>query len=353
MVPRRWAAQHERCSSCGTKERSHRAKGLCARCYSRATEKRLRAGRAPGAAPIIGQLTEPVLRQLYVDRELSQIAIAQRYGCTRQYVLYLMKLYGIPARSLSQARRNAQRDGKIRYLVRTAGGLRWLTIRNVTLNEQFFRQWTPQMAYVLGVFYTDGCLTVSRTGYYRAKISQKEPELLEKCLGLLSCNALIRRHRQAKTGNWLHTFEINNQGVCRHLVKLGLHPRKSLTIRFPAMPRPMLRHFIRGCWDGDGSISKDGSKASFVSGSAAFIHGMRDALIELGMPLAAVRCSPTPTGHIFHFFWHGSRCAMLAHLLYDGVPATEYLLRKFERFRRAASVPSRCRPSRYGPKVPD
>ncbi len=108
VEPKRWAARHDRCSSCRTTERRHRAKGLCARCYSRATERRLTSPRTPGTGPpVFTQLTEAVLRRLYVEEEQSQITIAARFGCTRQYVLYLMKLYGIPARSLSQARRNA------------------------------------------------------------------------------------------------------------------------------------------------------------------------------------------------------------------------------------------------------
>lgn len=343
MGPKRWAARHDRCSSCNTTERRHRAKGLCARCYSRATERRLTSPRTPGTGPpVFTQLTEAVLRQLYVEEEQSQITIAARFGCTRQYVLYLMKLYGIPARSLSQARRNAQRDGKVRYEMQTADGPRWLTVRNVSMNEQFFREWTPQMAYVLGVFYTDGCITLSRTGYYTATISQKEPELLNKCLSLMSCDARIRRRRQAKTGNWLHIFGISIQRVCKDLINLGLHPRKSLTLQFPSVPRAVLRDFIRGCWDGDGSIFKLGSvpsswRAKFVSGSTAFIAGMHDSLVQLGMPPAKIRCNPNPTGCIYEISWSGSRCAKLSLVLYDGVPATEYLVRKYVRFHAAAT----------------
>ncbi|MHC4141272.1 MAG: hypothetical protein ACYSUF_05085 [Planctomycetota bacterium] len=118
-----------------------------------------------------------------MERELSLQEIADGYGCTRVMILYLMKRHGIPRRSLSEARRNAVRDGKIRYTFSGSdGGLRSVKHQRTSLNERFFRGWSPEMAYVLGVFYTDGCLSVSKTGYLSATIRQKEPELLEKCL---------------------------------------------------------------------------------------------------------------------------------------------------------------------------
>lgn len=183
-----WARDHDRCRSCGTTDRPHRAKGFCARCYNQALNDRLRQpdarqGRRRGGLSL--RLTKQELRQLYVEQELSLQEIAEKFGCTRVMILYLMKRHSIPRRSHSEARRNAQREGKVKYMRRLATGeMRVIKPRRTSINERFFRRWSPEMAYVLGVFYTDGCLHMTRTGYY---------------------------------------------GV--------------------------LRHFIRGCWDGDGSMN--------------------------------------------------------------------------------------------------
>jgi hypothetical protein len=50
-------------------------------------------------------------------------------------------------------------------------------------NKEFFKKWTPQMAWVLGVIYTDGCLMKpNRSIKFHLTLAQKEPELIENVL---------------------------------------------------------------------------------------------------------------------------------------------------------------------------
>ena len=102
-----WARDHDRCRSCGTTDGPHRAKGLCGHCYSEAHNQRhkrpdARQGRRRGGLSV--RVTEQELRELYVEQELSLQEIADRYGCTRVMILYLMKRHRIPRRSHSEAR---------------------------------------------------------------------------------------------------------------------------------------------------------------------------------------------------------------------------------------------------------
>jgi hypothetical protein len=101
------------------------------------------------------------------------------------------------------------------------------------------------MAYVLGAIYSDGCLTVTHRGYDTVTIAQKEPELLQKCLALMKCNAPLNCRPNNSPAGGLYAFAVNRQNVCRDLVALGLHPRKSLTIQFPRAPFEVVRHFIK------------------------------------------------------------------------------------------------------------
>ena len=340
-----WAKDHERCRHCGTTNRRHRAKGLCGRCYNETLNqkhKRPDAYRGCRRGGLTRTVSEQTLRELYIDRQMSLQEIADRFGCTRVMVLYLMKRHRIPRRSHSEARRFAQRDAKIKYTRRLENGeTRTIGPRCTTINEYFFRGWSPEMAYVLGVFYSDGCLQKSPSGYYTATISQKEPELLEKCLDLMACNAPLHYRPNNSPRGGLYTFAVNDQGTCRNLLALGVHPRKSLTLQFPDAPFGVLRHFIRGCWDGDGSIYRNGTsrsawRASYISGSPRFIRGMRDSLVEHGLPSATIhqnRGSRAST-----IYYRGSRCRTLFHVLYDGVPESQYLVRKYVRFKAAADA---------------
>ena len=127
--------------------------------------------------------------------------------------------------------------------------------------RQFFKSWSSEMAYVLGVIFTDGNLMPlrKRNANYNSRssrfsVSQKEPELLEKLLALMECDAKLYRGKQVVTGNPIYQFHINDEGIYDDLLALGLTPKKSLTMQFPEVPSSYVRHFIRGCWDGDGSV---------------------------------------------------------------------------------------------------
>jgi len=202
------------------------------------------------------------------------------------------------------------------------------------------------MAYVLGVIYTDGnlrpgilrdpnCSDTLRVG--RFTVSQKEPELLSKILNLMSCDAklLFRKRRAFKTGvsGETYYFHINNDEIYDDLLRIGLSPNKSLTMIFPEVPSIFTRHFIRGCWDGDGSVyiekRSNSVKASFVSGSLEFIEGMLFQLYNEGFNKRTIY----KQGKSFYFRYSGNQCAKLYHYFYDGVPEGQYLRRKYLIFK--------------------
>ena len=63
-------------------------------------------------------------------------------------------------------------------------------------------------------------------------------------------------------------------------MRLGIIPRKSLKIKFPnnkKVPDKYLKHFVRGYFDGDGSISKS-KRVDFTCGSRVFLIGLRKIL---------------------------------------------------------------------------
>jgi intein/homing endonuclease len=125
------------------------------------------------------------------------------------------------------------------------------------------------------------------------------------------------------------------------------------------MPDNCVRHFLRGCWDGDGSFHFDTSArsrqnliASIVSGSRAFIEGIVQALSQAGIKKRAqwgyrrgkyVRVSDALTVHIsragknpsYSVKLTGRNAIAFGKLIYGSVPESMYLKRKFEVFHRA------------------
>lgn len=337
---KQWAKGHEKCKSCGTVEHKHKARGLCAPCYDSTAEKRHKSHvtrRMGSHLPL--PITKEDLEQKYRGG-LSLNDIARQYNCTRQYIYKLLKQYALSIRTKSEARSLALRHGKISYISEVYSPGATIIHEKRSVNDSFFKIWTPAMAYVLGVIYTDGNLGTPypNAKYLRVTIGQKEPELLEKVRELMGSNAVIRYSSARGVAGALHSIIIDSSEISRDLQVLGLTKDKSLTIKFPEIPSEFLRHFIRGCWDGDGSVYLDGNNvlkpcASFVSGSKDFIEQLVRNLVSLGLSDRTIHKSMRSKNPSYYFRYTGRACVMLYHVLYDGVDESMYLRRKYMRFR--------------------
>jgi hypothetical protein len=117
---------------------------------------------------------------------------------------------------MSTARTLAITEGKCSF-TRTdeIGNESQVVLQKININKNFFKAWSREMAYVLGVIFTDGNIIPGRerdskykTPGSRLSIAQKEPELLEKVLSLMGCDAKISLGKQSLTGNPIHHFSI-------------------------------------------------------------------------------------------------------------------------------------------------
>lgn len=145
------------------------------------------------------------------------------------------------------------------------------------------------MAYVLGFWFADGYMTKDKS--YRIRFSSADKEILEQIRTALESNNPISADREA----WVTTF--HSRHLFESLENLGGHRAKSRTISFPDVPKKYLRDFIRGYFDGDGSVhfirytsTKDQRprkelRSNFTSGSIKFLEKLRAILTaELNFP---------------------------------------------------------------------
>ena len=134
---------------------------------------------------------------------------------------------------------------------------------------------------------------------------------------------------------------------------------------FPDIPEEYMRHFIRGCWDGDGSVFFDRNRlvASYISGSKIFIERLVQELYKIGIskgglsymfgkngkrvlvPVTKEMLSNHPDGRFSLVIFEDKRAEAyyikvrgkenierLYHYFYDGVDESMYLSRKFITF---------------------
>ena len=264
-------------------------------------------------------LSKDFLKKLYCEDKRSLQDIGKIFGCSRAYVMKLCKEHGIERRSKAAARVEAMRQGKLPDRP------------YYEIDESFFARWSPASAYVFGLLVTDGHIGLAGSGTYVVILALNDRKLLEKVRRLLSSSHPIRRSKQQPR---LHVFQFARERMTQDLLRLGLTPRKSLTIKFPHMPQQFRRHFIRGCWDGDGSVylARRGERrlrASFVSGSRDFIRTLEQVLQEdAGLTKRTIYQRSKS-----YYFRYGHRDAeRLFHYLYDDVPSNMYLQRKYQKF---------------------
>jgi hypothetical protein len=173
----------------------------------------------------------------------------------------------------------------------------WLRTNNIRggqreyrVNQNFFGKWSPDIAYVLGFWFADGNMS-SAKGRYNFSICQnkKDKYLLKKILRKMGSNHLLYFPKGYKSSNKLKRrtdcfFSISSKIIYNDILRIGGVPKKSLIIDFPKIPKEYMSDFIRGNFDGDGSISLNSKYSAgcyFCSGSKKFLEKLQKNLYDI------------------------------------------------------------------------
>lgn len=140
--------------------------------------------------------------------------------------------------------------------------------RKHKVNENFFKEWTFEMAWVLGLFITDGHVNAS---VHSITFSQKDERILQLIAKYMDAEYVLAPFGPTKK---TPSLIINSKEIKRDLEKLGIGPKKSLIVPFPDVPEEYLPSFIRGVIDGDGWVQKKGYVMNITTGSLEFANGL-------------------------------------------------------------------------------
>lgn len=218
-------------------------------------------------------VTKEHLETLYFDMKLSLNIIAEQFQRSPRTISKWLKKYGINTRSVGEA-------------------------RSVHLEQDFFKSWSPSMAWALGLCFTDG--------YFRKnqiRLMLNDQETLVKVKYLVGPYLTIyKRPQPYDKSNVIYSLTFGNEEMAGDLESLGITNRKSLTMKFPDAPKPFIRDFIRGCWDGDGGFSLTGGKlfAHYTCGSKEFIDKVALELFVAGIRRRILRRSSTEDIVLLH-----------------------------------------------------
>jgi hypothetical protein len=126
--------------------------------------------------------------------------------------------------------------------------------RKYQIKEDFFNEIdTEAKAYFLGLLFADG----TNDGYSRIAISLQSEDayILESLKNLISPDSKVKNYpsrcKNCKPQTFLYLYSKN---LSKSLSALGCIQNKSKSMNMPSIPKHMLHHFIRGYFDGDGSV---------------------------------------------------------------------------------------------------
>ncbi len=201
-------------------------------------------------------------------------------------------------------------------------------------------EWSDEMAYVVGLTATDGCL---HTGIRKINFKSMDRDLVATYLRLLGRTNRIKE-QLTRTGNIAYFTEFHDSRLYEWFRSVGLTPRKSLTLGGISAPDGFLFPLVRGLLDGDGSIINEvyradtGGRPDYyweylitIFGSASWHHlewletRIRTVTSFQGRIGEATRRAPDPTRHPYYQLRYGKRASVvLLPLIYpDAAPCLE------------------------------
>ncbi len=179
-----WSKKHGKCVQCKTTKISHRARGLCLVCYELDNRRKHKYKITFKERKERTKPTREQLYELYVVQKMSLREVGEKLRYSPNRISQLLKDYNFSVRTHSEARTIAYDKGKItHHIIKPSGETVSVTHQKIIFNESFFDIWSDEMAYVLGVIFSDGSLyKKDSTTAGRFGVSQKTPNYLKKSL---------------------------------------------------------------------------------------------------------------------------------------------------------------------------
>ena len=175
--------------------------------------------------------------------------------------------------------------GSHKKAMRAAGYKGFVYETNLFFDKNFFRSINSEAkAYFLGLMFSDGWV-LKNEPRFGLGLKITDLHIIKTFKKYIKAKKEIYFNDKTTTNRNINpetqaTLTLNSQITKNHLMRLGIIPRKSLKIKFPnnkKVPDKYLKHFVRGYFDGDGSISKS-KRVDFTCGSRVFLIGLRKIL---------------------------------------------------------------------------
>jgi hypothetical protein len=205
--------------------------------------------------------------------------------------------------------------------------------------------WTPEIAYLTGMMAADGCLVNDNR---HLNVTSKDYEVIETVQSILKMNVKVGI-KISGFGTEAYNLQFSNVALYDFLVGVGLSPAKSKTIGRLNVPAEFYADFLRGHFDGDGTVYGYWDKrwrsslmyyTGYISASPVFLDWIRIMNLELaqttpgkikpGRGAQALTYAKADSQKLFSFMYY-----------HDELPMLTRKYTKFIAFLRADPYPSK------------
>lgn len=259
---------------------------------------------------------------LYQEARLSCGEIENATGIPVDVCLYQLRKHGVPRRSKRESNRS--------YIVQ---------------HDIFDSIDTEEKAYWVGFLAADG--GVNDQDCLSLELARADGHHVETFNRFMNSDYLIKPSSKGCV-----RLQITSDQICRALAQNFIVPRKTFRTRIPLLSKELIRHFIRGVFDGDGWVSSRLSRNSkgknkgrpvasgrrtfevcFSGGCETFMNELRDILSQITGFRGSLNYRKNKRyGHAWTLSFGGNRqVKKIYHYFYDG--ASVWLPRKRDLIR--------------------
>lgn len=202
-------------------------------------------------------------------------------------------------------------------------------------------------AYWLGFMYADGYISKRGTesSVIGVALAMKDIKHLDKFSTYLNSNYKVKKY--TSTGGFSKGKEycrllITSESIATNLDKHGCHYNKTHILKPPNLDKELTKHFVRGYFDGDGSIFKTGDSFHVnIVGTYEMCLFIRDYFYDLNLIKSQTKIDKRKDDHqVFYTRFGGNQQVYRAmnHLYQE---STIYLDRKRNKYKELCELISR------------
>lgn len=196
-------------------------------------------------------------------------------------------------------------------------------------DNQFFGNMTEKSAYVAGFFAADGYLNIT-ANRLELCLQKRDEGHLQTIATAIGYTGPLYQKPKAKAVR----LQVTSTQLLEDLIEiLGVRNNKTLALHQANIPDELLRHFIRGYIDGDGSI-RPNYPTLRILGTIDFLTWI-DSIIQ--KKHETKNRKPKKKGHenVYELSYNGTEMLNVCKWLYSD--ATIYLNRKYQRYVKLLS----------------